>query len=98
MYGGRIVEAGTAREIYARPRHPYTIGLMASVPRLDQDTGTRLVPIEGSPPNLANLPPGCAFAPRCRRAVDICRSQRPPLVQSGADHLSACHFHDQLAA
>jgi oligopeptide transport system ATP-binding protein len=97
MYGGRIVEAGPAREIYARPRHPYTIGLMASVPRLDQEAGSRLVPIEGSPPNLANLPPGCAFAPRCRRAADICR-QRPMLVRSTPDHLSACHFHAQLSA
>jgi oligopeptide transport system ATP-binding protein len=96
MYGGRIVEAGPAREIYARPRHPYTIGLMASVPRLDQEAGSRLVPIEGSPPNLANLPPGCAFAPRCRRAADICR-QRPMLVRSAPDHLSACHFHAQLS-
>jgi oligopeptide transport system ATP-binding protein len=97
MYGGRIVEAGPAREIYARPRHPYTIGLMASVPRLDQEAGSRLVPIEGSPPNLANLPPGCAFAPRCRHAADICR-QRPMLVRSAPDHLSACHFHAQLSA
>ena len=70
---------------------------MASVPRLDQEAGSRLVPIEGSPPNLANLPPGCAFAPRCRRAADICR-QRPMLVRSAPDHLSACHFHAQLSA
>ena len=98
MYGGRIIETGPAREIYARPRHPYTIGLMASVPRLDQATGTRLVPIDGQPPNLANLPPGCAFAPRCRNAVDRCRVERPALVKSGPEHLSACHFHDQLSA
>ena len=98
MYGGRIIEAGPAREIYARPRHPYTIGLMASVPRLDQATGTRLVPIEGQPPNLANLPPGCAFAPRCSRAVDRCRIERPVLAGTGPEHLSACHFHDQLSA
>ena len=97
MYGGRIVETGPAREIYARPRHPYTIGLMASVPRLDQATGTRLVPIDGQPPDLANLPPGCAFAPRCRNAVDRCRIERPALVESGPEHLSACHFHDQLS-
>ena len=70
---------------------------MASIPRLDQEAGQRLVPIEGQPPNLAKLPPGCAFAPRCRRAADICRSERPPLVQSAPDHLSACHFHAQLA-
>ena len=97
MYGGRIIETGPAREIYARPRHPYTIGLRASVPRLDQATGTRLVPIDGQPPNLANLPPGCAFAPRCRNAVDRCRVERPALVKSGPEHLSACHFHDQLS-
>jgi len=98
MYGGRIVETGPAREIYARPRHPYTIGLMASVPRLDQEAGSRLVPIEGQPPNLALLPPGCAFAPRCRRAVERCQGERPPLVKSAPEHLSACHFHDQLSA
>ena len=66
MYGGRIVETAPARELYERPRHPYTRGLMASVPRLDGDAGRRLVPIEGQPPDLANLPPGCAFSPRCR--------------------------------
>jgi oligopeptide transport system ATP-binding protein len=98
MYGGRIVEAGPAREIYARPRHPYTIGLMASIPRLDQEAGQRLVPIEGQPPNLAQLPPGCAFAPRCQRAADVCRRERPPLVQASPGHLSACHFHAQLHA
>ena len=97
MYGGRIVETAPARELYARPRHPYTRGLLDSVPRLDSDRRRRLVPIEGSPPNLANLPPGCAFAPRCRRAADICR-QRPMLVRSAPDHLSACHFHAQLSA
>ena len=97
MYGGRVVEAAPAREIYARPRHPYTIGLMASVPRLDQEAGARLVPIEGSPPNLANLPPGCAFAPRCRHATDLCGRERPALVPTEPDHLTACHHHDQLA-
>ena len=96
MYGGRIVESGPAREIYARPRHPYTIGLMASVPRLDQVAGSRLMPIEGQPPNLANLPPGCAFAPRCRHATDLCRKERPVLASSGPEHHSACHYHDRL--
>ena len=66
MYGGRIVEAAPARELYARPQHPYTLGLLASVPRLDGAGGRRLVPIEGQPPDLASLPPGCSFAPRCR--------------------------------
>ncbi len=96
MYGGRVVESAPAREIYRRPRHPYTIGLMASVPRLDQAAGSRLVPIEGSPPNLARLPPGCAFAPRCRHATDLCRRERPALVATATEHLTACHHHDQL--
>ena len=79
-----------ARELYARPRHPYTRGLMASVPRLDGDTGKRLVPIEGQPPNLAELPAGCAFAPRCSQAVDACRQTRPPLRDVGLQHQVAC--------
>jgi oligopeptide transport system ATP-binding protein len=90
MYAGRVVESAPARELYARPRHPYTRGLMASVPRLDGDTGKRLVPIEGQPPNLAALPPGCAFAPRCQHAIDACRQTRPPLHDVGSQHQVAC--------
>jgi len=90
MYGGRIVETAPARELYARPRHPYTRGLMDSVPRLDADTRKRLVPIEGQPPDLANLPPGCAFAPRCRHALERCRAELPVLAQAGANHYKAC--------
>ena len=71
---------------------------MASVPRLDGDTDRPLVPIEGQPPDLASLPPGCAFAPRCRQAGERCRNERPPLVESAPDHFSACFFHDRLAA
>ena len=96
MYGGRIVETAPARELYKRPHHPYTRGLMASVPRLDGDTAQRLVPIEGQPPDLAQLPSGCAFAPRCRSVSDICRSARPPLTQVAARHLKAC-FNDTKA-
>jgi oligopeptide transport system ATP-binding protein len=96
MYGGRIVEAAPARDLYKHPRHPYTRGLMASVPRLDGDTERPLVPIDGQPPDLAALPPGCAFAPRCRYAQDICRAERPPLVESKPGHYSACFFHDRL--
>ena len=92
MYGGRIVETAPARALYKTPKHPYTRGLMASVPRLDGDTDRPLVPIEGQPPDLATLPPGCAFAPRCQQAVDRCRSERPPLVEREPGHLSACHF------
>jgi oligopeptide transport system ATP-binding protein len=79
MYGGRVVETAPARALYGRPQHPYTRGLLASVPRLDGPAGERLVPIDGSPPDLAALPAGCAFAPRCTQAVDACRSTRPRL-------------------
>ncbi len=92
MYGGRIVETAPARALYKTPKHPYTRGLMASVPRLDGDTARPLVPIEGQPPDLATLPPGCAFAPRCQQAVDRCRTERPPLVEREPGHFSACHF------
>src|SRR5437868_10713424 len=78
MYGGRIIETAPARVLYRAPRHPYTRGLMASVPRLDGDAGRRLVPIDGQPPDLAALPPGCAFAPRCVRAVAECLEAPPP--------------------
>jgi oligopeptide transport system ATP-binding protein len=90
MYAGRVVESAPARELYARPRHPYTRGLMASVPRLDGDTGKRLVPIAGQPPDLAALPAGCAFAPRCQHAIDACRQTRPPLHDVGSQHQVAC--------
>jgi oligopeptide transport system ATP-binding protein len=90
MYAGRVVEQAPARELYANPRHPYTRGLMASVPRLDGDTNKRLVPIDGQPPNLARLPRGCAFAPRCRQATDLCHRERPALAEIGPQHQTAC--------
>jgi oligopeptide transport system ATP-binding protein len=90
MYAGRIVESAPARELYGRPAHPYTRGLMASVPRLDGDTSRRLVPIEGQPPDLSTLPEGCSFAPRCKLAFDRCRRERPVLGPVGPDHLKAC--------
>jgi oligopeptide transport system ATP-binding protein len=93
MYGGRIVEQAPATELYARPRHPYTRGLLASIPRLDGEAGARLVPISGQPPDLARLPPGCAFAPRCGRADANCQTTRPVLREVAVHHLSACH-HD----
>jgi oligopeptide transport system ATP-binding protein len=77
MYAGRIVEKGLADDIYDDPRHPYTIGLMASVPQLDQDVKKRLVPIEGQPPDLSDLPRGCAFHPRCTYATGKCRQDSP---------------------
>ena len=96
MYGGRIVESGVAGEIYAHPKHAYTLGLLESVPRLDARTG-RLIPIEGTPPDLTNLPPGCAFAPRCRFATDQCREERPDLVEFSPGHLVACWNSDAVA-
>jgi len=90
MYGGRIVETAPARELYKTPRHPYTVGLLASVPRLDGAAGRPLVPIEGQPPDLALLPPGCAFSPRCRLVSGVCRTDRPPLVPVGERHSKAC--------
>ncbi len=90
MYAGKIVEKGTAHDIYENPLHPYTIGLMASVPRLDQDIKTKLVPIQGQPPNLANVPKGCPFHPRCNYVIDRCRQETPQLVLIGGIHEKAC--------
>ncbi len=90
MYAGRIVESGTAVSIYDDPRHPYTIGLMASIPNLDDDVKEKLIPIEGQPPNLAKLPPGCPFRPRCGYAIDRCAVERPELETVGEEHQKAC--------
>ena len=90
MYAGRIVEQGSAAEVYAHPRHPYTIGLLASVPRLDKPRKERLVPIDGQPPNLILLPPGCSFMPRCSHRMEICSKERPELRALGDGHLTAC--------
>ena len=91
MYAGRIVESGTAHAIYHDPRHPYTIALLRSVPRLDRPRQVRLDPVEGQPPDLTRLDAGCAFRPRCRFAVDACAAARPALTPGGEDgHLAAC--------
>ena len=94
MYGGRIVEQAPAAQLYAQPRHPYTRGLLSCIPRLDGKAGERLVPITGQPPDLAKLPPGCAFAPRCSRADTACTASRPVLRAVAPSHLSACHHDD----
>jgi oligopeptide/dipeptide ABC transporter ATP-binding protein len=80
MYAGRIVEQASTDEIYARPRHPYTIGLLGSVARLDRDRDEVMRPIEGNPPDPARLPPGCPFRPRCRWAIEVCADIDPPLI------------------
>jgi oligopeptide/dipeptide ABC transporter ATP-binding protein len=98
MYGGKVVETGDVFTIFHAPRHPYTLGLMSSLPRLDQDL-KRLEPIVGQPPSLINLPPGCSFHPRCRmsRGRERCRTEMPALLQTdSAGHLSACHFADEV--
>ncbi len=90
MYGGKVIETASARDLYAKPMHPYTRGLMASIPRLDQPPGLRLVPIKGQPPNLAQLPPGCSFNPRCGEVADRCRRDVPELMQADDKHMHAC--------
>jgi oligopeptide/dipeptide ABC transporter ATP-binding protein len=96
MYAGRVVERGTAREIYANPRHPYTLGLLRSVPRLDEPRKAKLLPIQGQPPDLSRLPPGCAFQPRCQYAVERCLREAPPLETVAAAHVSACWVASDL--
>ena len=96
MYAGKVIERGSAAEIYANPRHPYTVGLLRSVPRLDLPRRARLDPIEGQPPDLINLPPGCAFRERCRWAIDKCATDIPELMDTGEGHLSACWRFEDL--
>jgi len=96
MYAGKVVERGNAHEIYANPRHPYTVGLLRSVPRLDLPRRAKLDPIEGQPPDLANLPPGCSFQARCKWAIDKCSTDSPELMETNEGHLSACWRADEL--
>ena len=96
MYAGHIVEAGDVATIFRSPRHPYTIGLMNSLPKLTEDEEW-LEPITGAPPSLINLPPGCPFHPRCFLARERCRQENPPLAPvEGSEHKSACHFSEEL--
>ena len=97
MYAGRIVEAGSAEAIYHEPRHPYTVALLKSVPRLDQPRRARLDPVEGSPPDLTKLDGGCAFRPRCRFAVEACGQSIPGLEAVGNGHLAACFRSAEVA-
>jgi oligopeptide/dipeptide ABC transporter ATP-binding protein len=97
MYAGKIIERATARELYGQPRHPYTLGLLRSVPRLDEPRRARLDPIEGQPPDLSRLPPGCAFTPRCAFRVARCTVEVPPLRAIGAPgHVTACWEAERL--
>ena len=99
MYAGRIVESGPAANIYHDPRHPYTMALLRSVPRLDRPRQARLDPVEGQPPDLTRLGAGCAFRPRCRFAVEACAVSRPPLQRVGdGPHLAACFRSNEIVA
>jgi peptide/nickel transport system ATP-binding protein len=106
MYAGKVVEYGDRDDIYYDAQHPYTWGLLDSIPRLDA-MRDRLNPIKGSPPSLIHVPSGCAFHPRCPHAFDICPREVPPLLPSNGNHASACHlplaekeriFHERVAA
>ena len=90
MYAGKIIERGTAIDIYENPHHPYTRGLLESVPRLDESRRQRLESIDGSPPDLMNIPTGCAFRPRCKVAIDRCAEETPPLMPVADGHTAAC--------
>jgi oligopeptide transport system ATP-binding protein len=96
MYAGKIIERGTTRDIYRHPSHPYTLGLLNSVPRLDLPRTEKLDPVEGQPPDLMNLPAGCAFRERCRFAIERCAEELPPLRRVSAGHLSACFAAETL--
>src|SRR2546430_4126160 len=97
MYAGRIIESGRAADIYHDPRHPYTMALLHSVPRLDRPRQARLDPVEGQPPDLTRLDAGCSFRPRCRYAIEACAKSRPALEEAGdAGHLAACFRRNEL--
>jgi oligopeptide transport system ATP-binding protein len=97
MYAGSIVETGRTETIFADPRHPYTVGLMRSIPRLDAREKERLEPIGGMPPDLIDLPDMCPFAPRCAYARDACREAKPPLIEIAPGHSSACFFWKEVS-
>ncbi len=98
MYAGRVVESAPVDEVFARPRMPYTLGLLGSIPRLDGDRREPLVPIEGQPPSMVDLEPGCPFAPRCPLVEDRCRTEEPPLSTAEAEHPTACWRAGELVA
>ncbi len=92
MYAGKAAEFGNTDDIYYRPLHPYTWGLLRSIPRLDADEKEPLVPIRGLPPSLINVPTGCAFHPRCPYVMDVCKTDVPALLSADGHHAAACHL------
>ncbi|RDU38051.1 peptide ABC transporter ATP-binding protein [Neobacillus piezotolerans] len=97
MYAGMMVESGTVRELFENPRHPYTWGLMESIPDHTSAEKERLVPIEGTPPDLFSPPAGCPFAPRCKYAMEVCLSEMPPAFEIETGHYSRCWLNDPRA-
>ncbi|ERF61390.1 ABC transporter ATP-binding protein [Treponema socranskii] len=95
MYAGRIVERGTTEDIFYDTKHPYTQGLIKSVPRLDRDDESRLFSIDGQPPNVVDLPDCCPFYPRCHKALPVCKNRYPPVVQFSGTHHAACWLYAQ---
>jgi peptide/nickel transport system ATP-binding protein len=95
MYAGNIVELSSVKEIFAHPMHPYTIGLIGSIPKFNQAKGVRLDTIAGSVPNLVYPPPGCRFNPRCTKAMDICKREKPKMVEIENGHMVACHLYKE---
>ncbi|HUT15773.1 MAG TPA: ABC transporter ATP-binding protein [Anaerolineae bacterium] len=90
MYAGHIIESAGVKDLYGDPRHPYTLGLLASMPRLNAERKEKLTPIEGLPPDLIDMPPGCPFAPRCSYAIDRCLAENPKLETVARRHAAAC--------
>lgn len=97
MYAGKIVESGTVDEIFSNPKHPYTLGLLKSMPRLDSDSKEDLVSIEGQPPDLFSPPVGCSFAPRCDYCMKICRMKQPEMYDISEGHITACWLQHEKA-
>jgi oligopeptide/dipeptide ABC transporter ATP-binding protein len=97
MYAGHIVETASTEEIFANPRHPYTVGLMKSIPRLDSNRRDKLEPIRGLPPDLIDLPDMCPFVPRCNYAREKCEQKNPPLLKVDEGHYSACWFWEEVS-
>jgi oligopeptide transport system ATP-binding protein len=97
MYAGHIVETASTEEIFANPRHPYTVGLLKSIPRLDAARKEKLEPIRGLPPDLIDLPDMCPFVPRCNYAREKCEQKNPPLLEVGPGHWAACWFWEEVS-
>lgn len=97
MYAGKMVEQGPVDDIFYQPGHPYTMGLLRSMPRVDAESYERLIPIEGTPVDMLNPPEGCPFAPRCEHAMKVCLQKMPPYVELGDNHRAACWLRVQDA-